>query len=445
MHGTAARDGSVREGAACGSGHGARWIPRPPGPSRGDRCGRPTSAPRVLWVATRGRPDIGICARGSTTPKGRLQLAVLDLDAQENYEGLEQRRIEGASAWVPIQRGCNHRCTFCIVPYVRGPEKNRSPADVLDEVATLAERGVTEVTLLGQTVNSYRHGGWSFSRLLREVARVPRIRRVRFTSPHPCDVTEELAEVMATEIAVCEQLHLPVQSGSDRTLRRMLRRYDRRGFLETVEMVRRVVPDVALSTDVIVGVSGRDPRGLPGDSLTAAGGPLRRRVHVPIFASRWHARDPHAGRLGRGRSRGAGSPRGAHRCRPVRPARGECRARRARGRGARSKRGSQKGTGPRADTQEQSGRLRGQSRVDREAISGSAWSRRRAPPSSGACCRGRIARTGCEPLGGGHGGSARPPTVRPFCRAQRRPARNTPPRLHNSLWSPVDGGSPLAG
>ena len=189
-------------------------------------------------------------------PKGRLQLAVLDLDAQENYEGLEQRRIEGASAWVPIQRGCNHRCTFCIVPYVRGPEKNRSPADVLDEVATLAERGVTEVTLLGQTVNSYRHGGWSFSRLLREVARVPRIRRVRFTSPHPCDVTEELAEVMATEIAVCEQLHLPVQSGSDRTLRRMLRRYDRRGFLETVEMVRRVVPDVALSTDVIVAFPG---------------------------------------------------------------------------------------------------------------------------------------------------------------------------------------------
>jgi len=124
---------------------------------------------------------------------------------------------------------------------------------VLEEVAGIAGSGITEVTLLGQTVNSYRNGNWGFPRLLRAVARVPGIRRVRFTSPHPIDVTEPLAEVMATEPAVCEQLHLPVQSGSDRILRKMVRRYDVDTLLEKVEMVRAAVPDIALSTDVIVG------------------------------------------------------------------------------------------------------------------------------------------------------------------------------------------------
>ncbi len=186
----------------------------------------------------------------------RTQLAVLEFDGSEHYEGLEQRRRSGVTAWIPIQRGCNHRCTFCIVPYVRGPEKNRRPADILTEVQGLAEVGVTEVTLLGQTVNSYRSGDWSFPRLLREVARVDGIRRVRFTSPHPNDVTPRLVEVMATETAVCEQLHLPAQSGSDRTLKRMVRRYTVEGFLETVEMVRGAIPDIALSTDIIVGFPG---------------------------------------------------------------------------------------------------------------------------------------------------------------------------------------------
>jgi len=162
-------------------------------------------------------------------------LAVLDLDLGENYEGLEPRRRAGASAWVTVQRGCDHRCTFCIVPYVRGAEKNRDAGEILAEVRALADGGVSEVTLL---------------------ARVDGIRRVRFTSPHPNDVDEALAEVMATEPSVCEQLHLPLQSGSDRTLRRMLRRYTVESFLEKVELVRSTVPDVALSTDVIVGFPG---------------------------------------------------------------------------------------------------------------------------------------------------------------------------------------------
>jgi tRNA-2-methylthio-N6-dimethylallyladenosine synthase len=190
------------------------------------------------------------------TTKARVQLAVLDLDLGESYEGLEQRRGSDVAAWITIQRGCDHRCSFCIVPYVRGPEKNRRPQDVLAEVHAVAARGLTEVTLLGQTVNSYRQNDWSFPRLLREVARVPGIRRVRFTSPHPGDVDEALVEVMASEPAVCEQLHLPLQSGSDRVLKRMVRRYTVREYLDKVEMVRAALPDVALSTDVIAAFPG---------------------------------------------------------------------------------------------------------------------------------------------------------------------------------------------
>ena len=193
--------------------------------------------------------------RASST-KARVQLAVLDLNLGESYEGLEQRRGSDVSAWITIQRGCDHRCSFCIVPYVRGPEKNRTSEDVLAEVRSVAARGITEVTLLGQTVNSYRHGEWSFPRLLREVARVPGIRRVRFTSPHPADVTPELVRVMAGEPAVCEQLHLPLQSGSDRVLKRMVRRYGVEEYLEKVAMVRAAIPDVALSTDVIAAFPG---------------------------------------------------------------------------------------------------------------------------------------------------------------------------------------------
>ena len=184
------------------------------------------------------------------------QLAVLQLDMDENYQGLEQRRADGPSAWVPVQRGCDHRCTYCIVPYVRGGEKNRSATEVLAEIRSLADQGVTEITLLGQTVNSYVWQDVPFPELLRRVARVDGIRRVRFTSPHPRDVNEELLDVMATEQAVCEQLHLPAQSGNNRTLKRMLRRYTVETLLEKVEMVRAAVPDIALSTDIIVAFPG---------------------------------------------------------------------------------------------------------------------------------------------------------------------------------------------
>ena len=210
------------------------------------------SLPERLEALEEGRR-----ARPSRSSKKRgPQLAVLDLNPAESYEGLSQRRTSRISAWVPIQRGCDHRCTFCIVPYVRGPEKNRRPEAVLEEIEEIAASGLTEVTLLGQTVNSYRSGGVSFTDLLRSVARIPGLRRVRFTSPHPNDVTPELLGVMAEEPAICEQLHLPLQSGNDRVLKRMLRRYTVERFLEKVELARRAIPDIALSTDVIVAFPG---------------------------------------------------------------------------------------------------------------------------------------------------------------------------------------------
>lgn len=190
------------------------------------------------------------------TVPGQRGLTVLDFDPHENYEGIIPRRTTGVSAWVPVQRGCNYRCTYCIVPYVRGDEKNRTPAEILAEVRSLVESGVSEVTLLGQTVNSYEAEGWAFPRLLREVARVDGIRRVRFTSPHPNDFTRDLVQVMAEEPEVCKQLHLPVQSGHNRTLKRMLRRYTVEEYREKIDWVREAIPDIALSTDVIVAFPG---------------------------------------------------------------------------------------------------------------------------------------------------------------------------------------------
>ena len=212
-------------------------------------------APYVdLVVGPDGYRSLPSALRAVQSP--RKQLSVIDLDPNENYVGLEQRRRSDVRAWIPVQRGCNHRCTFCIVPYVRGSEKNRDPREVLNEAADAADAGISEVTLLGQTVNSYRYDDWSFARLVKAVARVPGIRRVRFTSPHPNDVTEDLVEVIATEPAVCEQFHLPVQSGSNRVLKRMVRRYTAESFMAKVDMLRSAVPDIALSTDVIVGFPG---------------------------------------------------------------------------------------------------------------------------------------------------------------------------------------------
>jgi tRNA-2-methylthio-N6-dimethylallyladenosine synthase len=174
----------------------------------------------------------------------------------EHYEDVPAVRPAGPAQFVTVQRGCDYRCTFCIVPYTRGPERSRTLQDVVREVRSLAEAGASEVTLLGQTVNSWQEGGHDFADLLRAVGAVDGIRRIRFTSPYPTDFTARVIEAMATTAAVCEHVHLPAQSGSNRTLKRMLRRYTRERFLDVVAELRAAIPGITLSTDLIVGFPG---------------------------------------------------------------------------------------------------------------------------------------------------------------------------------------------
>jgi tRNA-2-methylthio-N6-dimethylallyladenosine synthase len=159
-------------------------------------------------------------------------------------------------AYVTVMEGCNHVCSFCVVPRTRGPEVNRPPEDVVREVEALVTRGFGEVMLLGQTVNAYRHAGTDFAGLLERVDRVPGLRRLRFTTSHPEHVDERMAEALRGLPRVCPYLHLPFQSGSDRVLASMRRGYTRQQYVDTVALLRRRVPDLALSTDVIVGYPG---------------------------------------------------------------------------------------------------------------------------------------------------------------------------------------------
>lgn len=174
----------------------------------------------------------------------------------EHYEDVPQAREAGPMAFVTVQRGCDYKCTFCIVPYTRGTERSRRLEEVVGEVEKLAATGTTEVTLLGQTVNSYHDGTHDFGDLLRAVGAVDGVRRLRFTSPYPTDFTPGVIQAMVDTPAVCEHVHLPAQSGSDAVLRRMLRRYTRARFLEVVEELRAAMPALTISTDLIVGFPG---------------------------------------------------------------------------------------------------------------------------------------------------------------------------------------------
>jgi len=177
-------------------------------------------------------------------------------DLEEHYEDFQPRRFDKVKAWIPVQRGCDYRCTYCIVPTTRGSERSRKLDDVVREVEAVAAEGMSEIVLLGQTVNSYHDGEHDFTDLLRAVGTVPGIRRVRFTSPHPNDFTDRVIDAMAEVETVCEHVHLPMQSGSTRVLKRMLRRYTREGYLDCVRRLRAAIPELSLTTDVIVGFPG---------------------------------------------------------------------------------------------------------------------------------------------------------------------------------------------
>jgi tRNA-2-methylthio-N6-dimethylallyladenosine synthase len=184
-------------------------------------------------------------------------------ELQAMPSSLPVRRELSHSAWVTIQVGCNNTCTFCIVPAVRGVEVSRRPGDIIREVVSLAADGVVEVTLLGQNVDTYGRDlaidgkrRPIFGDLLRRVGEVPGIERVRFTSPHPNDFREDVALAMAETPAVCEHLHFPLQSGSDRVLRDMHRGYTRSKYMDRLSMARETIPGLAVTTDIIVGFPG---------------------------------------------------------------------------------------------------------------------------------------------------------------------------------------------
>jgi tRNA-2-methylthio-N6-dimethylallyladenosine synthase len=190
------------------------------------------------------------------------------MDVREHTEvfpsAFPAARHDDFRAWVSIAPGCDNACTFCIVPLVRGPQRSRAIGDILAEVQGLAGQGVVEVTLLGQNVNTYGRDvtvpGSSnrplFGDLLRQVGRVDGIRRVRFTSPHPHDFTPDVIEAMAETPAVCEHIHFPLQSGSDRVLKVMRRSYRRDRYLRWLDAIRAAIPGIAVSTDIIVGFPG---------------------------------------------------------------------------------------------------------------------------------------------------------------------------------------------
>lgn len=186
---------------------------------------------------------------------------VLDLweEAGEVVEGLPVSRRDGIKAWVNITYGCNNFCSYCIVPYVRGRERSRKPDDIIEEIKDLAQRGYVEVTLLGQNVNSYGKDlaeNLDFADLLTRVDRETGIKRIRFMTSHPRDFNEKLAKAIAEGRNICEHVHLPIQSGSNRVLAMMNRGYTREHYLGLVELLRRYVPHCALSTDLIVGFPG---------------------------------------------------------------------------------------------------------------------------------------------------------------------------------------------
>ena len=194
--------------------------------------------PELLEAAADGHPQIDVM-----------------LSREETYADINPVRIDrnGVSAFISIMRGCNNVCSYCVVPYTRGAERSRDPHTIVREACECFAKGYREVTLLGQNVDSYNYEGTSFAELLALVAEVSPLLRVRFSTSNPQDISDEVIETMARYPNICHHIHLPVQSGSDRILEKMRRRYTRQWYLDRVAKIRELIPDCAISTDVIAG------------------------------------------------------------------------------------------------------------------------------------------------------------------------------------------------
>ena len=190
----------------------------------------------------------------------KQSLVDTELSRYEVYDDLFPSRKKGINAWITIMRGCDKFCTFCIVPFTRGRERSRSIDGIVNEIKNAVKDGFTEVTLLGQNVNSYNFDGHKFHVLLGNVARVPGLKRLRYTSPHPQDITIELLDIMARYDNICNSIHLPLQSGSDRILKRMNRTYTSDHFINIVRKIREILPSAGISTDIIVGFPGESEK-----------------------------------------------------------------------------------------------------------------------------------------------------------------------------------------
>jgi len=205
-----------------------------------------------LVVGPDGYRDLpGLLRRAASVPTAEIRL-----DRDETYGDLEPRREPGVRAWVTVQRGCDKFCSYCVVPYTRGRERSLPLAQLLEQVERAAEQGFREIVFLGQTVNSYHDGTHDFADLLRAAAAVPGVLRIRYTSPHPADMSERVITAMVECEKVMPHVHLPLQSGSDRVLAAMQRSYTLERYQRVLDTIRARIPGVAVTTDIIVGFPG---------------------------------------------------------------------------------------------------------------------------------------------------------------------------------------------
>ena len=194
------------------------------------------------------------------TQKTKLKTFDYELSDTETYSNIYPKREEGINAWVAISRGCNNFCTYCIVPYVRGRERSRDFNGIIEEVKKLAKEGYPQVTLLGQNVNSYQDGKKDFPDLINEISKIDKIKRIHFMSPHPKDFPDKLIKVIANNPKSMDHIHLPLQAGSSRILKKMNRTYTQQAYLKLAEKIKKACPSIAITTDIIVGFPTEDEK-----------------------------------------------------------------------------------------------------------------------------------------------------------------------------------------